>query len=194
MWLVLLAFILPVIVMPFEIPMPGGRRMRFDDGGIIRIQLADEALLPPAPPLGSYPEGSTLASIEVRDTETVKGFGAFCTRPLAKHTFLGFYDGVLVKGRESLDIASGDRTSMDYVMSIDGGSIFLDGYVRAQNRSSFSPVHMNHAEKGNEGCNCLRVLSNGQVAFFTSRDVLEGEELCFDYGKNYWEGRESEKI
>mmetsp|Transcript_56681 Transcript_56681/g.169337 ORF Transcript_56681/g.169337 Transcript_56681/m.169337 type:complete len:84 (-) Transcript_56681:185-436(-) len=83
---------------------------------------------------------------------------------------------------------------MDYVMSLDGGVTFIDGYDRAQDRSIFSPVHLNHVDGDQEGCNCFRLLEGTQVAFFTSRPIEGGEELCFDYGKNFWRGRERDKL
>eukprot|EP00546_Thalassionema_frauenfeldii_P021246 CAMPEP_0178902470 /NCGR_PEP_ID=MMETSP0786-20121207/4619_1 /TAXON_ID=186022 /ORGANISM="Thalassionema frauenfeldii, Strain CCMP 1798" /LENGTH=79 /DNA_ID=CAMNT_0020573733 /DNA_START=335 /DNA_END=574 /DNA_ORIENTATION=+ len=79
-------------------------------------------------------------------------------------------------------------------MSLDGGMTFLDGYDPAQNRVRFTPAHLNHADKGQDACNCLRILEDGRVAFFTARSIDVGEELCFDYGSSYWEGREAEKI
>ena len=137
-----------------------------------------------------------MESIQVRDTGTIKSFGAFCTQPLVKETFLGFYEGkLIIKSSSSEDISELVETT-DYVVSLDGGATFMDGFERAQNRDIFSPVHLNHADKTSAGCNCLRVLSSqgGQVAFFTARDVNIGEELCFDYGENYWKGREIQKI
>ena len=72
------------------------------------------------------------------------------------------------------------------MLSLDGGVTFIDGYDRAQDRSCFSPAHLNHEDSDKEGCNCVRVLDKeGKgVAFFTQRLVAEGEELCFDYGYN----------
>ena len=181
----------------FTIPLPGGRSISLDEGGVLRIQLGDASTLPTAPPSGTLAQPSTLESIQVRDTGTIKSFGAFCTQPLVKETFLGFYEGKLIniKSSSSEDISELVETT-DYVVSLDGGATFMDGFERAQNRDIFSPVHLNHADKTSAGCNCLRVLSQqGQeVAFFTARDVDIGEELCFDYGENYWKGRESQKI
>jgi hypothetical protein len=182
-----------VLVNCFEIPLPGGGRIKVEDGGILRIQLSPETALPKSPPVGTLPFESTLSSVEVRDTGTVKGYGAFCAAPLEKFSFLGFYEGALVESREVLEKVN-KRRSMDYVMSLDGGYTFLDGFDRAQDRDIFSPVHLNHEDKGEVGCNCVRVLSEGQVAFFTSRNVHIGEELCFNYGVNYWQGREAQKI
>ena len=63
-------------------------------------------------------------------------------------------------------------------------------HIRAQDRSKFSPVHLNHADKGTTACNVIRLLEDDRVAFFSSRDIFAGEELCFDYGSNFWKGRE----
>ena len=64
----------------------------------------------------------------------------------------------------------------------------------ANDRTSFSTVHLNHVDKGTYGCNCIRILEDDRVAFFTSRDINIGEELCFDYGSNFWIGREDSKV
>jgi SET domain-containing protein len=79
-------------------------------------------------------------------------------------------------------------------MSLDGGATFQDGFKRAQDRSTFAPVHLNHEDKGKSGCNCFRNLDDGRVAFFAARPINAGEEMCFDYGASYWEGREGKKI
>jgi SET domain-containing protein len=32
------------------------------------------------------------------------------------------------------------------------------------------------------------------MAFFARRDIIEGEELAFDYGEEFWKGREDMKF
>ena len=39
-------------------------------------------------------------------------------------------------------------------------------------------------------CNCIAIMDNKQVTFFTACDVNVNEELCWDYGSDYWRGRE----
>ena len=181
-----------VVSHSLNIPLPGGRSVRFEEGGLIRIQYEKGASdLPAMPEPGTPVSPQVFQSVEIRDTGTKKVFGVYCTRPLERHTFLGFYEGKLVKSREELDER---RTPMDYVMSTDGGATFLDGYERAQDRTIMSPVHLNHHDKDQRGCNCLRILENGNVAFFTTCPINVGEELCFDYGDNFWKGREREKV
>lgn len=177
-----------VAVIAWNFQLPGGRKVSFADG-ILRVQTEDLPKdLPTVPPLGTLVSKRVLESIQVRDTGTVKGFGAFCRRqPLEKYDFLGFYEGNVIKSTD-------EASSQDYMMSLDGGATFLDGFERALNRERFSPVHLNHCDKGLKGCNCIRLLEQQRVAFFTSREVMVGEELCFDYGDNFWRGREDEKV
>lgn len=188
--------------------------MSFDsDTGVLRIDVGggrkgsgDASDQPPVPSTEARPSEGTLGSIEVRDTGTARGCGAYVREgsDLPRHAFLGFYEGKTVRTRDELDRRVDERQRqgkggggsgyMDYVMSLDGGVTFIDGYDRAQERSTFSPVHLNHVDGDQTGCNCFRLLEGTQVAFFTSRPIESGEELCFNYGKNFWRGREQEKL
>ena len=170
----------------WNLPLPGGGRVAYE-GGLLRIRTQGTQDLPSMPEAGAQIGTDILAAIEVRDTKTAKGFGAYCTgtEGLPMHSFLGFYQGIQRDSLENLE-------NTEYIMTLDGGATYLDGYERAQDRSTFSPVHLNHADKPD--CNCLRILENGRCAFFTARDIEKGEELTFDYGSNYWRGRESDKI
>ena len=193
----------------FELKLPGGKSISYSSStGLLRINLSEpKGKIPSAPSLDTRPSEETMQSIEVKDTGTDRGYGAFATRSLDEATFLGWYEGAIVKGRENLDKrilkrqlqldARGDfGGANDYVLSLDGGVTFIDGYDRAQDRSCFSPAHLNHEDGNKEGCNCARVLDKQGtgVAFFTQRLVSEGEELRFDYGKNFWKGREDQKL
>ena len=170
----------------WNVPLPGGRQVSFVDG-ILRIQLEDTTNLPKMPPPDTTISQTTLGSIKVQDTGSRKGFGSFCLSPLPQDEFLGFYEGKVI-------ISLNGLPNTEYIMSLDGGVTFLDGFQRAQDRTIFSPVHLNHEDKGNPGCNCLRILDDNRVAFFTARPIEMGEELCFDYGGSYWQGREETKI
>lgn len=192
----------------FQIPLPGGKSISYNpESGVLRIQLSKENSKIKVPPANTKPSDEIINSIEVRDTcIPQKGYGAFATNFIQEGMFLGFYEGELIRSREMLDEIVAERikncnngkctgsTAMDYVMSIDGGMTFIDGYNRAQDRSSFSTVHLNHADKGSNECNCIRLLEDDRVAFFTSRDIQINEELCFDYGSNFWIGKEDSKI
>jgi len=182
--LTLLAFIFVSSAMAWNLPLPGGGRIAYE-GGLLRIRGKSTEDLPFIPDKEAVVDPLVLGAIEIRDTKTKKGFGAYAMKELPKHTFLGFYEGVQ---RESLD----ELENTEYIMSLDGGATYLDGYERAQDRSKFSPVHLNHADKPES--NCVRILGDQRCAFFTGRCISEGEELTFDYGSNYWRGREHNKL
>jgi hypothetical protein len=195
--------------MVFRVPLPGGRSISFNqETGVLRIKLSPETNTNiQVPPLGTAPSKTVMESIFMKDTGTAKGFGAFAQSDIPAEKFLGLYEGDVITTREELDRRISIRKRygkengwesvqnvMDYVLSLDGGVTFVDGFDRAQDRSSFSPVHLNHADKGTQECNVGRLLEDDRVAFFTSRDIVGGEELCFDYGSNFWAGRKATKI
>jgi SET domain-containing protein len=84
------------------------------------------------------------------------------------------------------------KTSSSY--SNKNSTLVSPKIFRAKDRTEFSPVHLNHADKGTRGCNVIRLLEDDRVAFFTSRDIVREEELCFDYGSNFWKGCERLKL
>ena len=141
--------IITVQAMVIRIPLPGGRSISFNqDTGVLRIQTAGDIIADmQVPDMGAIPSENVLDSITVKDTRTEKGFGAFCgeydaeakdnsnfSGQIPKKSFLGFYEGEIIRSREELDkIAKGRDASsgyMDYVMSLDGGVTFMDGYER----------------------------------------------------------------
>jgi len=123
--------------------------------------------------------------IEHRTTAS-KGYGAFVggggAPSLPGGSFLGIYEGTLVSSRDDLDrlharrakdlldagLEEDARKVGDYVMALDGGVHFLDGFdLRYRgngdgndngNDQSFTPAHLNHAEKGDQACNVVRKL------------------------------------
>lgn len=84
-----------------------GARITFKDG-VLRIrppplkQQQESGINFVVPPKGTMPSSRVLDSIEIRKTKS-KGYGAFAIRQIDEGTFLGFYEGTVVKGRENLE-------------------------------------------------------------------------------------------
>ena len=167
--------------------LPGGSRVSYRDG-LLRIQPPKEASSAAAIPNFEVPWDQVLSNkigtgiaIDHRKTPS-KGYGAFYagSDTLPEGTFLGFYEGELVKSRESLDMLHEQRRENlrntgleeeaqkvgDYVLSLDGGVHFLDGFdLRYQSNNDntfdyqpFTCAHLNHANKGDSDCNVVRKL------------------------------------
>ena len=208
-----------VEALKLEFGLPGGGRLSYRDG-LLRIQ---------PPPIETPTDAATFEvpwenlkpqiAIEHK-VSTGKGYGAFYAgeEPLPEGSFLGLYEGELVKSREALDALHASRKKElmaqglqedaprvgDYVLSLDGGLHFLDGFhLRYQEQGqAFSMAHLNHSDKSEPSCNVIRQLvylpddadndetiypSNlPRVAFFAAREISVGEELAFDYGTNFW--------
>ena len=134
-----------------QIPLPGGKSISYDaSSGILRIGTPPQSSLsiPPSSPTRIQQLAETHSNIDIRPTNIpMKGYGAFATKELKKDLFLGLYQGDVIVSREALEERIDVRKKhiqqvmedndgreggdvMDYVMSLDGGVTFIDGYDR----------------------------------------------------------------
>ena len=125
---------------------------------------------------------------EVRETAR-KGKGLFAAASIERDTFLFDYKGILVKDN--------DFCGSDYAVGIRnaaGASLLIDGEDPA---TSNLARYLNHA--ANPNCVMMRAAYDPQrtaegdppprLHMLTCRDVKQGEELCWDYGEQFWKGR-----
>jgi len=125
------------------------------------------------------------SAIIVRPTGDVRGNGAFATTFIPKGTFLGEYTGEILDS--TAFIARYPDQLADFAMAIDDHYV-VDAVASVANIACFHPVHMNHSA-GRANVKRYYERKNQRVLFFTTRDVLQGEELLYDYGRQYWRTR-----
>lgn len=119
-----------------------------------------------------------------------KGRGVFATAQIAEGTFLGSYDGEVLDG-EQFERRYGDRDVPEYVVRIDS-DCYVDGKAAARGGDAYTPALFNDGK-----ANVVRYCATRRpprVDFFADRDVRAGEELLFDYGSQYWAGRDRDVL
>ncbi|KAF7885523.1 uncharacterized protein EAF02_004032 [Botrytis sinoallii] len=114
------------------------------------------------------------------------GFGLFTAEPVKKGDFLSEYTGELISDNEA------ERRGVEYNAKFMSFLFNLNkewtiDAMRMGNKTRF----INHAGSEADGMNCAAriLLVNGEhrIAFRATRDILIGEELLFDYGRNFAE-------
>mmetsp|Transcript_821 Transcript_821/g.1132 ORF Transcript_821/g.1132 Transcript_821/m.1132 type:complete len:226 (+) Transcript_821:73-750(+) len=150
------------------------------------------------------------ANVEIRVSSEEKGLGVFATSKIPIGTLIGCYNGETltysqaearyswseeaVKSEEDIQwinsrVQSGQGLTGHYLFTMPNGD-FVD--AEDANVSSWCRF-MNHAEERTEQCNVkafLRAETGDQIVEFplmyTIQDIDLNEELCFDYGVNYF--------
>ena len=172
----------------------------------VESQEEEDAMMPPAVTSetadASYPfvaaghvcEGDALSLglVEVRHTGTAKGHGVFALVALAQNHWIGDYVGeVLTQAQYAARYPNDDAcyvlgANEDY--NVDAANPSCSSYVR----------YLNHAdaETANVFFDVRKVRRQRakDIKFYTSRSVQPGEELCFDYGKQFWCDRGMEPL
>jgi len=147
--------------------------------------------------------------IDIRKASEEKGLGVFATTKIPLGTFLGKYDGEILeypqvqrrywntgdKNEEDLlwedsRTRRGQGVTGHYLFGMPNGS-----YVDAEDADVSSwPRFLNHADEGSEGCN-VKYFHKAETGdeiddyplMFTIEDIDVGEEMCFDYGKYFFD-------
>ena len=123
--------------------------------------------------------GDCTASITVKETKD-RGLGVFATAPINNGTFLTDYVGKVVPSEELL--RDHPDAEPEYAFRVDDAL-----YIDAENSTHWSK-RMNHNALA-PNVDFEVTASPPRVRFATIRDVKKGEELTFDYGTEFWDGR-----
>ena len=156
--------------------------------------------------LARPPRTGPCGDVEVRSAGPAKGDGLFATSAISEGAYLLDYLGEALD-EEALYARFGDPA--DPAAPIGGPYVFeltADTFVDGADPAlSNLARYMNHAPSDVQACNVRREKVGGRdclvrlpgtacepsVRFWAARDIAPGEELCFDYGEEYWLGKEA---
>lgn len=133
---------------------------------------------------------------EVRKSEIPNsGNGLFARKEIAKGTYLMDYVGeVLSEGEYFQRYPTGQGR---YVACIsesipfpDFGKLSEPTYIDGIDASQSNLARYMNSKRIEEGANVFwkkQRFGNRAMHFYAAQDVTAGDELCFDYGSNYWD-------
>jgi hypothetical protein len=112
------------------------------------------------------------------------GWGVFALRSFRRGEFIGEYGGVIRKRRRDdiknaycFEYPFSDEIDSPYVIdALDQG-----GLLR----------YLNHSETGNITAALATFDDLTHIIFIVKESIAPGEQLCYDYGPNYWKKRPS---
>lgn len=124
-----------------------------------------------------------VAPCSIRWINQELGYGLFAENRIAKMSFIGQYTGIVRRVNRLKSDLNG------YCMHLptkffSWGYYLIDAY-KGGNELRFS----NHSGKPNMKPFCLVDRSLIHIGLFATRDIEPGEELTFNYGKDYWKYR-----
>lgn len=124
-----------------------------------------------------------VADVAIKWIDDVMGYGLFAKNFIAKESFIGEYTGIVRK------IGCFRPKTNQYCMQIPtrfwSFRRFLIDAETAGNELRFA----NHSSEPSIRPFCLIDKSLVHVGFFAMRDINPGEELTFNYGRDYWKRR-----
>jgi hypothetical protein len=123
-------------------------------------------------------------------SDSYGGHGLFAAEALPPLSIIGEYIGTLARNMHSCSEEAEEAIQDMYVMRYPDTAGGLS--LSARFSGSLSRF-LNHAERGSATCNCtiVAILVDGafHLCVITSRAVCCREQLAFDYGRAYWDGR-----
>lgn len=135
----------------------------------------------------------------IASTSDGRGMGLFVgAAPIEAGSYLFDYEGRILEQAE-FDLTypharRADGPHADYAVGIeqaDGDGVYVDA---ASPDESNIARYMNHADAETANCAAWTLAHPmPRVLIFAQEELAPGVELVWDYGRDYWEGREDEK-
>lgn len=108
---------------------------------------------------------------EVKRSAPGAGLGLFATQPIKKDEFIIEYVGDVITAKEA------DKRGGKYLFETSSRRV-IDGSTRTN-----TARYINHSCKPN----CETEIDRGRVYVYAKRSIKPGEELAYDYGKEYFD-------
>lgn len=115
------------------------------------------------------------------------GWGVFAQAPLKKGQYIAEYTGVLRKRKKS------DRHNaycFEYVFIPEKSTPYI---IDAETQGGISR-YINHSEQGNLEPTLATIGYFTHILLLAKRPIEKGEQLCYDYGPDYWKHRERSRV
>lgn len=124
-----------------------------------------------------------VADISIRWIDPVYGYGIFAETPLTKGTYIGEYTGLV----RQLHRLKPDHNAycFHYPTRLWSLTYLMVDALTEGNELRFA----NHSDDPSMEPACLVDRDLLHLVFFTKKEVQAGEQLTFDYGKDYWQKR-----
>ena len=111
------------------------------------------------------------SNFKVKRSTPGAGLGLFAEDPIKKGEFIIEYTGEILTGKES------DEASGKYLFEVSSKKT-IDGSGR-ENKARY----INHSCRPNAEVD----IKKGKVLIFAKRNIKAGEEISYDYGKEYFD-------
>ncbi len=128
-----------------------------------------------------------VADVAIRWIDDEMGYGLYAKNLIAKETFIGQYTGEVCR------VGRFKTPQNGYCMHMPTRFWSLRYFVIDAEHAGNELRFANHSEEPCMRPYCLVDRSLVHVGFFASRQIEPGEELTFNYGKDYWKHRLSKK-
>jgi hypothetical protein len=125
--------------------------------------------------------------VSVRWTDDKIGWGLFAERDFQTMEFIAEYSG-LVRARSKKD--SKNAYCFEYLLIPDEETPYL---IDAQDQGGISR-YINHHPNPNLSSTFTLIEEIPHVILYTCKSIKKGEQLCFDYGPDYWKKRSPPRV
>jgi hypothetical protein len=123
-----------------------------------------------------------IADVVIRYIDETFGWGVFANRDFQKMEFIAEYAGVIRKSKRS------DKENAYCFEYVPASNIKTSFTIDAREQGGISR-YINHSQDPNLLSALATLDGFTRVILITSKPLQKGEQLCYDYGPDYWSKR-----